>query len=337
MKANLLTRLNSAQATDRLADGDKSDERVYANLHQLTLLQHRARGISFLPRQPVHSLLSGRHASRIRGRGLNFEEIRDYHAGDDVRTIDWKVTARLRSPHTRVYTEERDRPVLLVVDQRIGMFFGTKVNMKSVSAAQTAALAAWRVLDAGDRVGAIIFNDDDVEIIRPNRSRNTVMRILKTIVKFNQKLSADSPAKPNPRMFGKVIEQANRLAAHDFLVAIISDFYGYDQGVLGHLRRMRRNNDMIAALVHDPSASHIGSSREFVITDGDLQVAVDLGGKRNRQRILDKSSGRIAEVLQLQNQLQMPVMPITTAEDVTLQLHRLLGRAGKITQQSSRG
>ena len=92
---------------------------VYVELDELIRLQFKARGFSFLPRQPIHSLLSGRHASRMRGRGLNFEELRDYLPGDDPRTIDWKVTARTGTPFVRVYTEERDRPALLVVDQRI--------------------------------------------------------------------------------------------------------------------------------------------------------------------------------------------------------------------------
>ena len=121
---------------------------VYVTLDELMRLQHRTRGaFSFLPRQPVHSLLAGRHASRIRGRGLNFEELRGYLPGDDIRTIDWKVTARTRKPYVRVFTEERDRPALLVVDQRLSMFFGTKKNMKSVTAAELAAAGAWRVFD----------------------------------------------------------------------------------------------------------------------------------------------------------------------------------------------
>ncbi|MGD8898369.1 MAG: DUF58 domain-containing protein, partial [Acidobacteriota bacterium] len=102
-------------------------------------LEYRAEGYSFLPRQPVHSVLAGRHASRMRGRGLNFEEIRGYLPGDDIRTIDWKVTARTREPHVRVYTEERDRPALLLVDQRQSMFFGSRRAMKSVVAAEVAA------------------------------------------------------------------------------------------------------------------------------------------------------------------------------------------------------
>src|SRR6478672_13976404 len=82
-----------------------------------------------------------------RGRGLNFEEIRDYRTGDDVRSIDWMVTARLQKPHVRVFNEERDRQGLVVVDQRLSMFFGSRLAMKSVTAAETAAVIAWRVLN----------------------------------------------------------------------------------------------------------------------------------------------------------------------------------------------
>src|SRR6516162_9744704 len=114
---------------------------VYIDLDDLIALEYRDREVSFLPRQPVHSLLSGRFASRMRGRGLNFEEIRDYRSGDDVRSIDWKVTVRLQKPHIRVYNEERDRQALLVVDQRLSMFFGSRLAMKSVTAAQAAARA----------------------------------------------------------------------------------------------------------------------------------------------------------------------------------------------------
>src|SRR6201991_795161 len=140
---------------------------VYVDLDRLIARGKKARTVSFLPRQPVHSLLSGRFASRMRGRGLNFEEIRDYRPGDDVRSIDWKVTARLQAPHVRVFNEERDRQALLVVDQRLAMFFGSRLAMKSVTAAEAAAIAAWRVLGVGDRVGAIVFDDRGLAEFRP--------------------------------------------------------------------------------------------------------------------------------------------------------------------------
>ena len=148
-----------------------SDSRVRVDLAHLRRLEGPAKALSLLPRQPAHSVLNGRHASRLRGRGLNFEELRDYLPGDDVRAIDWKVTARTGEPHVRVYTEERDRPALILVDQRMSMFFGSKHNMKSVTAAEAAALAAFSILDQGDRIGGIVFGDEMVAELRPLRSR----------------------------------------------------------------------------------------------------------------------------------------------------------------------
>src|SRR4249919_1299869 len=171
-----------------MSDGAPLDAGVYVDLEHLITLEQRGKRVSLLPRQPVHSLLSGRYASRMRGRGLNFEEIRDYRPGDDVRSIDWKVTARLQKPHVRVFNEERDRQALLVVDQRLAMFFGSRLAMKSVTAAQAAAIGAWRVLGVGDRVGAIVFNDRGLVEFRARRSRSTVLQILSAIVAKNRAL-----------------------------------------------------------------------------------------------------------------------------------------------------
>src|ERR1700745_2834124 len=137
-----------------MTDGTASIPGVYVSLDDLLALEYRGRQISFLPPQPVHSLLSGRFASRMRGRGLNFEEIRDYRSGDDVRSIDWKVTARLQKPHVRVFNEERDRQALLVVDQRLSMFFGSRLAMKSVTAAQGGAVGGGGVLARRGPAGA---------------------------------------------------------------------------------------------------------------------------------------------------------------------------------------
>jgi uncharacterized protein (DUF58 family) len=124
-------------------------------LDDLVRLKGRAKGFSFLPRQPVHSVLAGRHASRLRGRGLDFEELRHYQYGDDPRSMDWLATARLGSPYVRVFTEERDREVLLLVDHRLTMFFGSRRAMKSLAAAEVAALAAWRVWRSDRRAGVL--------------------------------------------------------------------------------------------------------------------------------------------------------------------------------------
>src|SRR5580693_6400152 len=139
---------------------------AYAELDSLIALQFKSGGFTLRHNQPVRSLLFGRRASHVRGRGLDFEELRSYVAGDDVRSIDWRVTARMQKPYVRVYSEERDRPTVLVVDQRINMFFGSRVSMKSVVASEAAALAAWHVVQQGDRVGALVFNDEEIEEVR---------------------------------------------------------------------------------------------------------------------------------------------------------------------------
>src|SRR5210317_2432637 len=151
-------------------DGD-----VYTNLRALVRLRYTAQGFSYLPRQSVRSLLAGRKRSRLRGRGLGFDELRHYRPGDDIRTMDWRVTNRTGKPHVRVYTEERDRPVMVVVDQRLPMFFGSRRKMKSVVAAEMAALTAWRVLSVGDRVGAILFNDSRTLEAKPSRNERKII------------------------------------------------------------------------------------------------------------------------------------------------------------------
>src|SRR3984957_6529164 len=164
---------------------------AYAELDSLIALQFKARGFTLMHSQPVHSLLFGRRTSHVRGRGLDFEELRNYVSGDDVRSIDWRVTARMQKPFIRVYSEGRDRPTLLVVDQRINMFFGSRVSMKSVVAAEISALAAWRVFQQGDRIGAFVFNDEKTEEVRMQSSRASVFRILDHIVHQNHLLRSD--------------------------------------------------------------------------------------------------------------------------------------------------
>jgi len=302
------------------------DARVRVSLPDLARLEHKASGFSFLPRQPITSLLAGRHASRLRGRGLNFEEIRDYLPGDDIRNIDWKVTARLRKPHVRVYTEERDRPAILIVDQRISMFFGSRMYMKSVTAAHVAALAAWRVFSSGDRVGAVVFNDSEVRQISPLRSRRRLMEIFGAIERQNRALRADAPERSRPEMLNEAIERAFRLAGHDHLLVIVSDFAGGDEKTRQNILRAARHNDVLAALVYDPSARELPGDGRLVVTEGELQVEWNLGDRRVRNPISEFAADRLRAVEEFLRKLGIPVLPIDTGSDPVEQIRMLLGR-----------
>ena len=306
-----------------------TDSRIYTNLKDLIRLEHKARGFNFLPRQPVHSILSGRHASRLRGRGLNFEEIRGYLPGDDIRTIDWKVTARTQKPHVRVYTEEQDRPALLVVDQRLPMFYGTREMMKSVTAAHLAALGAWRVFHAGDRVGAIVFNDTEIREIRPHRSRRRVMEILQAVLEQNHELKAETETRPNYEMLNQALERTLRLAKHDYLVAVISDFAGADEETKRLMLLMTQHNDVIAALVYDPSALSFPSGGRLVVSEGELQIELDLGEKKVYEPIAEHFKARVRDVAEFLRKMGVPVLPIQTEGDPVEQIRRQLGYVPK--------
>ncbi|HUO00782.1 MAG TPA: DUF58 domain-containing protein, partial [Bradyrhizobium sp.] len=261
----------------------------------------------------------------MRGRGLNFEEIRDYRPGDDVRSIDWRVTARLQKPHVRVFNEERDRQGLLVVDQRLSMFFGSRRAMKSVTAAEAAAIGAWRILGVGDRVGAVAFNDREVVEVRARRSRATVLQILSTIVAQNQALGVGRGVVSAPDMLNTAIAHAQRRALHDAIVVIISDFDGANEETRRMIGALTRHNDVLACLVHDPLQSDLPASATMTVTDGELQIQLEVGRDTVRQSIMQATQDRLRAVFALTHELGVPVLPLSAAEDTASQLRRLLG------------
>jgi uncharacterized protein (DUF58 family) len=301
---------------------------VYVSLAELVALQHRARGFSFLPRQPVHSILAGRHASRLRGRGLNFEEIRRYQPGDDIRQIDWKATIRLRKTQSRVYTEERERSVLLLVDQRVTMFFGSVRSMKSVTAAEAAAVAAWRVLAQKDRIGALVFNDGRIDEIRPQRSQAAAMQILQAVTTQNRELAVGPGHVAQPGMFNEVLRRATRLAAHDALVCVISDAAGHDEESRRLLTRIAQHNDVLFVFVHDPLETDLPDAGTLVFGDGSQQLQVDTGDARLRARYRETFAEARAAGRRFLLQRETPVLPLSTAQPAVDQLQRQLGTSG---------
>ncbi|MGI9437168.1 MAG: DUF58 domain-containing protein [Geminicoccaceae bacterium] len=304
------------------------DPRIRVDPAHLRALEGQAKALSFLPRQPARSVLNGRHASRLRGRGLNFEELRDYLPGDDVRSIDWKVTARTGEPHIRVYTEERDRPALILVDQRMSMFFGSKLNMKSVTSAETAALAAFRILDQGDRVGGLVFGDRILAEIRPARSRRQLDRFIAAIAAANGELSAGAPV-VSPMPLNRPLEAAARIARRDHLVLVLSDFDGIDERTEMLLGGLARHNDVVLGLITDPLAHDLAAEMRVIVSDGRLQAELDTRSGKVCRSLAEFSSGRLAEVLAFELRLGVPVLPLSAGEETVPQIRRLMGLAAR--------
>jgi uncharacterized protein (DUF58 family) len=306
------------------APAGDADPRVHATLAHLRGLEGKARSLSFLPRQPARSVLNGRHASRLRGRGLNFEELRGYLPGDDVRAIDWKVTARTGVPYVRVMTEERDRPSLIVVDQRMSMFFGSKLNMKAVTAAEAAALAAFRILDQGDRVGGIVFGDAQIAEIRPQRSRTALDRFLAALAGANGLLRADAPA-GEPMPLKNVLRAVARIAPRNHLVIVLSDFDVVDDETERLVAGIARGNDLVLGLVSDPFGAELPEGLRLIVSDGELQAEIDTGDRAAHRSLRDMATGRLAAILDWQRRFGVPVLPLSAAEETLPQMRRLMG------------
>ena len=210
-----------------LADVTSPARGAYAQLNDLISLRFPARQLSLARRNRALSVLAGPNKSNFRGRGIDFEEVRTYQPGDDIRTIDWRVTARTGSAHTKLFREERERPVLVVVDQRSGMFFGSSHCFKSVLAAQLASLLAWSALDAGDRVGGLVFNGTQHREVRPRRSRKTVLALLSQVAEYNDSLPLDTASAP--QSFADMLSNLRRIARPGSSLFLVSDFHGASQ------------------------------------------------------------------------------------------------------------
>ena len=208
------------------------------------------------------------------------------------------------------------------------MFFGSRHAIKSVVAAETAALAAWMAFRSGDRVGAVVFDDARAVHVRPLRSRDRVRAILAAIAEANAALSAERVVAGGEAMLDRALADAAALAPHDALVFVVSDFGGAGPATRDRLRSLAARNDVIAALVYDPLATaRPAAGRRFVVTGGELQVELDAGDRRVRERLADSFAGRLRDVAALLHDAGVPLLAVDTERDTLRQVAHLLGTA----------
>lgn len=300
---------------------------VYVTTEALVAIEGSARDLAFLPKRPMQQPLAGRLASRMRGRGLTFEEVRDYLPGDDIRSIDWRVTARSGKAFVRVYDEEKERPALIVVDQRANMFFGSRRQMKSVSAAEAAALCAWRILGSGDRVGGLVFNDTGIDQVRPHRSRAAVIGLIDRIAARNRELNVGLPEERGEGQLDAALSFVFNLAHHDHLIILISDFDGYGQTTRDLLLQLAMRNDVVAILVFDPFLLSLPTSGSMVVSGGQTQAELAFRNNEIQEAIRDFARKRGRELRAWQRELGLPMLPLSAAEETAPQLRRLLAQA----------
>lgn len=286
---------------------------AYVSLPELIEQRFGASKLDLGQRKRALSLLSGPNKTNFRGRGIDFEEVRAYQPGDDIRTIDWRITARTGTAHTKLFREERERQVLVCVDQRSSMFFGSRHCCKSVLAARLSALLAWAALQRGDRVGGLAFSDSDHSEVRPRRSRRSVLALLNAVQEMNHALP--QPAENTPLTFSDMLVELRRIARPGSTIYLVSDFIGAgDQEALEHMNRLARHLEITAIHCSDPLERSLPESGTYAVTDGQSRARLYTGDRKLRQAFSERFDQRFVALQQSLGKLGIPLIEASTAD-----------------------
>jgi uncharacterized protein (DUF58 family) len=289
------------------------------DLAELVALRGAAQGLSLHAHRPALARLPGGHRSAQRGRGLEFEEVRLYAPGDDARNIDWRVTARRGRPHTKLFREERERPVWIVADLHPGLFFGSRRQLKSALLLRAAALLGWTAVRGGDRLGAVIKGDAETPLIFPPRARQAgVLPMLEALVEVQ-------PRAPGMAASGglKVALTALRpLLQPGSLVLILSDFSALDTAAETALAGIAVHVDGRLLWIADPLER--GGLPPGVYRAGVPGRLWWLDGERSRASWQAAWAARERRLDDLARRFNLPLHRIETAEPVEESLSALL-------------
>lgn len=296
---------------------------VTTSLDRLFELRYRAQDFLFRQQQLAKTQLSGQYRSKLKGRGLDFDESRHYQPGDELRNFDWRVTARTGQAHTKVFHEEKERPVIVAVDQRLAMGFGSKARFKSVQAAELAALTIWAAKARGDRVGALLWNNTDQQIFKPGLSRAQLLQIMQALCRYNQSLalaiSAQQPLNLDQSL-ADIFRELRRLAKPGYHIIFISDFDGFDQQCLRQLHILKRHCDVSAYQIYDDLERQLPNSGKLRFSDGWNETEISTRSSHTRDSFYKARKKFDASLLEGLNQLRIPLLQIACHQNLSSQL-----------------
>lgn len=293
---------------------DQPVQGAYIELEDLISARFLAKDLNLRHRRKALTLLAGPNKTNFRGRGIDFEEVRAYQAGDDIRTIDWRVTARSGKPHTKLFSEERERPLLIVNDQRQNMFFGSQYCFKSTLACYLSALIAWAGLQQGDRVGGLVFGNEDQQELRPKRSRQSVLALMKRMREYNQQLNRNSGLHiSDSERLKTSLTELRRIARPGSAIYFISDFSGYqNEDVQKQLFLLSQHCEITGLFVHDKLEQSLPSAGQYTVSDGEHKRQIFTGDKKLRQHYQQQFQQKLTDLHQLLGKLGIPLIEVST-------------------------
>jgi len=292
---------------------------AYVQMDKLLQLRFAARDLHLAAPRNNQANQRGAQRTRFRGRGMEFEEVRIYQPGDDIRTIDWRVTARTNVPHTKLFREERERPTFIAVDQRSRLFFGSRRCFKSVLAAHMAALLAWAALNNSDRVGGLVFGDHEHRDVRPRRSRHSVMELLQRLAEFNQRLRSPQPP-ARELSLATVLRDLRRIARPGSSLYLISDFQDMNDPLRGEecrqeLSLLGRHTDVQLLQVCDPLEQDLPATGLLSVSDGRQRLQIPADEAQVRQAYHQRWLQDLEALKKNSTALRMSLCSFSTADD----------------------
>jgi uncharacterized protein (DUF58 family) len=253
--------------------------------------------------------------------------VRAYQPGDDVRTIDWRVTARTQEPHTKLFHEERERPIFIIVEQSRRLFFGSGLALKSVIAAHAASLLGWAALDHNDRIGGLVFSDAEHHEVRPRRSKQSLLQLLNWLVRANQNLSTNSA--PSERdSFSLALRRAREVLRPGSLVIILCDERALSDTAEQQLSLLARHTDLILLPLSDALDHALPAAGLLRFAERDAELEMDTQDAELRQRYQRLGEARQARWQRLALRLGVLLMPLHTHAGVIEQLQEQLQQRG---------
>jgi uncharacterized protein (DUF58 family) len=275
----------------------------------------------------VRSLQTGAYVSHFRGRGMEFDESRPYQPGDDPRSIDWRVTARSTTAYTKLFREERERPVLVMVDLRSNMHFATRGCFKSVNASRAAALLSWAAHHRGDRLGGLIFGDTVHRELKPRLGRQAALRYLHELAEHpdwrgHEHLHNGERGVP----LTTAMASLRRVARPGSLVVILSDFVGMTRAAQSYLSSVARHNEVLAVFLSDPLERELPPPGRYRLISDDDELAIDTYAKTARHDYRSAFEERAEELEQFCQRYGVHLMQLSTDDDPVSALQTALGR-----------
>jgi len=275
----------------------------------------------------VSSLQTGAYVSHFRGRGMEFDESRPYQPGDDPRSIDWRVTARSTTAYTKLFREERERPVLVVLDLRANMHFATRGCFKSVNASRAAALLSWAAHHRGDRLGGLIFGDSTHRELKPRLGRQAALRYVHELVAHPDWENKDrSPGADDEAPLAQAMSALRRVARPGSLVVILSDFLGFSRAAQSYLSSVARHNEVLAVFLNDPIERQLPPPGHYRLVSRDDELAIDTFAKAARRDYENAFQSRSQQLEAFCQRYGIHLMPLSTEDDPVTALQTALGK-----------